>query len=74
MKRKLIHIVLPGVLLAGILFSCQSVKDVSTGRTKNGIDSETIMLIKDMGVGWNAGNSLEAMGGETAWGKQFLML
>ena len=32
------------------------------------IDPETMKLIKDMGVGWNAGNSLEALGGEIAWG------
>jgi endoglucanase len=27
---------------------------------------------KKMGVGWNAGNSLEAIGGETAWGNPLL--
>jgi len=25
-------------------------------------------LVKDMGIGWNLGNTLDAVGGETAWG------
>jgi endoglucanase len=25
-------------------------------------------LVKDMGIGWNLGNTLDAIGGETAWG------
>lgn len=28
----------------------------------------SIQLADDMGIGWNLGNSLEAIGGETAWG------
>ncbi|WP_026969964.1 cellulase family glycosylhydrolase [Algoriphagus terrigena] len=31
-------------------------------------DISSLALAKEMGVGWNLGNSLEAMGGETAWG------
>jgi endoglucanase len=31
-------------------------------------DMSSVILSKDMGVGWNLGNSLEATGGETAWG------
>ncbi|MBN7810620.1 cellulase family glycosylhydrolase [Algoriphagus sp. H41] len=31
-------------------------------------DISSLELAADMGVGWNLGNSLEAIGGETAWG------
>jgi endoglucanase len=31
-----------------------------------------VAFSKKMGVGWNAGNSLEAIGGETAWGNPLL--
>jgi endoglucanase len=31
-------------------------------------DISSLQLAKQMGVGWNLGNSLEAIGGETAWG------
>lgn len=72
MKGKILHTVLLVVLLAGILLSCQSTKVENTDWAGNGIDPETMMLIKNMGVGWNAGNSLEAMGGETAWGNPLL--
>lgn len=29
-------------------------------------------LVKDMGIGWNVGNSLEAIGGETKWGNPII--
>jgi endoglucanase len=29
-------------------------------------------LVKDMGIGWNIGNSLEAIGGETKWGNPII--
>src|SRR3954468_19071647 len=36
---------------------------------KTGIRELTsIELAKEMKIGWNVGNSLEAIGGETAWG------
>lgn len=31
-------------------------------------DMTSMELAADMGIGWNLGNSLEAIGGETAWG------
>ncbi|SFA99166.1 cellulase family glycosylhydrolase [Algoriphagus aquimarinus] len=31
-------------------------------------DISNLELAKEMGIGWNLGNSLEAIGGETAWG------
>lgn len=31
-------------------------------------DISSIELVKEMGTGWNVGNTLEAIGGETAWG------
>ncbi len=31
-------------------------------------DISSLQLSKEMGIGWNLGNSLEAIGGETAWG------
>lgn len=31
-------------------------------------DISSLQLAGEMGVGWNVGNSLEAIGGETAWG------
>jgi endoglucanase len=33
-----------------------------------GMQRDAQQLAKAMGVGWNVGNSLEAIGGETAWG------
>jgi endoglucanase len=35
-------------------------------------DIGAVALSKKMGVGWNAGNSLDAIGGETAWGNPLL--
>jgi endoglucanase len=31
-------------------------------------DITSVELVKDMGIGWNLGNTLDALGGETAWG------
>lgn len=31
-------------------------------------DISSLELVKEMGTGWNVGNSLEAIGGETVWG------
>lgn len=33
-----------------------------------GMDSTAAQLVARMGLGWNIGNTLEAIGGETAWG------
>lgn len=65
MKEKIIHTILVGIFLTGMLFSCQS---ANINMSKEGADSDIMTLAKGMGVGWNAGNTLEAMGGETAWG------
>jgi endoglucanase len=41
----------------------------SAARTASGMrDLTSLQLSKLMGAGWNLGNSLEAIGGETAWG------
>jgi endoglucanase len=72
MKGKIIHTLLVGILLAAILCSCQSTKDENLDRAVKSIDPETMMFIENMGVGWNAGNTLEAIGGETAWGNPML--
>lgn len=46
------------ILVFASLFSCSREKNVLTPAE----------LVKDMGIGWNLGNSLEAIGGETKWG------
>lgn len=33
-----------------------------------GVERNALQLAKQMRIGWNLGNSLEALGGETAWG------
>lgn len=33
-----------------------------------GMSSTAAQLVSEMGLGWNLGNTLEAIGGETAWG------
>ncbi len=43
----------------------------------DGVESDAKTLIAKIGIGWNLGNTLEATGGETAWGnplttKQFI--
>lgn len=35
-------------------------------------DISSLQLAGEMGVGWNVGNSLEAIGGETAWGNPLI--
>lgn len=40
---------------------------------QSGDTLSSVELTQQMGVGWNAGNSLEAIGGETAWGNPLLM-
>lgn len=35
-------------------------------------DLTSIQLAAEMGIGWNVGNSLEAIGGETAWGNPLI--
>ena len=35
-------------------------------------DMTSVELAAEMGVGWNVGNSLEAIGGETAWGNPLI--
>ena len=35
-------------------------------------DIANLQLAAEMGVGWNVGNSLEAIGGETAWGNPMI--
>jgi endoglucanase len=37
-----------------------------------GTDIGSVEFAKKLGAGWNAGNSLEAIGGETAWGNPLL--
>ena len=32
----------------------------------------SLQVVSDMGIGWNVGNSLEAIGGETAWGNPLI--
>jgi endoglucanase len=45
----------------------------ATGGATNGCGTTmrnitSMALVKDMGLGWNLGNTLDAVGGETAWG------
>jgi len=46
----------------------QTTKDFSIPPDKTGMDSDAKVLAKKMHLGWNLGNTLEAIGGETAWG------
>ena len=46
----------------------QATKDFSIPADKTGMDSDAKVLAKKMHLGWNLGNTLEAIGGETAWG------
>ena len=46
----------------------QTTKDFSIPADKTGMDSDAKVLAKKMHLGWNLGNTLEAIGGETAWG------
>lgn len=42
----------------------------SSSSSADGLTS--VQLTKLMGIGWNAGNSLDAIGGETAWGNPLI--
>lgn len=46
----------------------QSAKELSIPADKTGMVSDAKVLAKKMHLGWNMGNTLEAMGGETGWG------
>ena len=46
----------------------QTTKDFSIPPDKTGMESDSKVLAKKINLGWNLGNSLEAIGGETAWG------
>ena len=46
----------------------QTTKDFPIPADKTGMDSDAKVLAKKMHLGWNLGNTLEAIGGETAWG------
>ena len=48
--------------------SSSSVKSSSSASSQNGSALTSVQLTQKMGAGWNLGNSLEAIGGETAWG------
>ena len=37
-----------------------------------GMEKNAMELMKEIAIGWNLGNSLEAVGGETAWGNRLL--
>ena len=57
------------VLVFASLFSCAREKNNSKVSDNSGMKVLTAgELVKDMGVGWNLGNTLEAIGGETKWG------
>ena len=46
----------------------QTTKDFSIPADKTGMESDSKVLAKKINLGWNLGNTLEAIGGETAWG------
>jgi len=46
----------------------QAAKNIGIPADKSGMESDALMLAKKMTLGWNLGNTLEAIGGETAWG------
>ena len=46
----------------------QTTKDFSIPPDKTGMESDSKVLAKKINLGWNLGNTLEAIGGETAWG------
>ncbi|HNX89206.1 MAG TPA: cellulase family glycosylhydrolase [Paludibacteraceae bacterium] len=46
----------------------QSARDFSIPADKTGMESDALVLAKKMTLGWNLGNSLEAIGSETVWG------
>lgn len=63
---------LPVIWLAIFLASCISSSAFSKSATSESnaasADLTAVQLTQKMGVGWNLGNSLDAIGGETAWG------
>lgn len=46
----------------------QSGVDLAIPADQTGVESDAIALSKKMKIGWNLGNTLEAIGSETAWG------
>lgn len=54
--------------LTEIMTIRQSGKDFSIPADKTGMESDSKVLAGKMHLGWNLGNTLEAIGGETAWG------
>jgi endoglucanase len=56
------------LLLLTALASCGGSDEPASTRTGVMRDLTSLQLSKQMSPGWNLGNSLEAIGGETAWG------
>ncbi|MBP1663625.1 MAG: Cellulase, partial [Bacteroidetes bacterium] len=46
----------------------QAAKNIGIPADKSGMESDALVLAKKMTLGWNLGNTLEAIGSETAWG------
>ncbi|MEI8631951.1 hypothetical protein P4S72_07355 [Vibrio sp. PP-XX7] len=58
----------PAVIAVQVLVDDSgSGSDTGTGGS-TGDEPTAVGLTDLMGVGWNAGNTLDAIGGETAWG------
>lgn len=59
------------IILTLFLLACpdmQAQKDISIPPDKIGMESDAIQLSSKITMGWNLGNTLEAIGGETNWG------
>src|SRR6187402_3362703 len=61
-------------LSSSIRSSSSSVRSSSSivGSSSSAGGLTSVQLTKLMGIGWNAGNSLDAIGGETAWGNPLI--
>jgi endoglucanase len=63
---------IPRILLAGFLFCLLLMVNVLGGTIHSTMHPMTpAQVVQDMQIGWNLGNTLDATGGETAWGNPF---
>jgi endoglucanase len=64
-----------GTATGGTATGGKATGGAATGGATNGCgtvmrDITSMALVKDMGIGWNLGNTLDAIGSETMWGSQ----
>ena|GEM_PF-1890655 len=68
-KQRLLSAVTTAAMAAGLAVSLPSAKStVIEASAASASDYDTAAIVRDMGLGWNLGNSLDCPGGETSWG------